>query len=55
MSITLVTYANMQWLIAPAAVPLGYNQHATEIIKKAINIPVFCVGRFNISLWLKTC
>lgn len=47
LSVSLVTYANMQWLIAPAAVPPGYNQYATEIIKKAVNIPVFCVGRFN--------
>ncbi|HIH77958.1 MAG TPA: FAD-dependent oxidoreductase [Halobacteria archaeon] len=40
-------YGSMPWLIAPSAVPPGYNIYAAEEIKKVVNIPVIAVGRIN--------
>ncbi|PNR89698.1 NADH:flavin oxidoreductase [Petrotoga sp. HWH.PT.55.6.1] len=40
-------YASTQYIIAPAAVPPGFNVYASEEIKKVVNIPVIAVGRIN--------
>jgi len=40
-------YGSMPWLIAPSAVPPGYNVYAAKEIKKVANIPVIAVGRIN--------
>lgn len=45
--ISIMTYASLQWMSAPAAIPPGFNQYPTEQIKKAVNIPVIAVGRYN--------
>ncbi|WP_026485734.1 oxidoreductase [Caldanaerobius polysaccharolyticus] len=40
-------YASTQYIIAPAAMPPGFNVYAAEEIKKAVKIPVIAVGRIN--------
>lgn len=40
-------YATTQYIIAPAAVPPGFNVYAAGEIKRAVNIPVIAVGRIN--------
>ncbi len=47
LNISVMTYASLQWMSAPGAVPNGFNQYPTEFIKKAVQIPVFSVGRYN--------
>lgn len=47
LNISIMTYASLQWMSAPAAVPPGFNQYPTEIIKKTVKIPVLSVGRYN--------
>ncbi|MFA5450204.1 MAG: FAD-dependent oxidoreductase [Clostridia bacterium] len=38
-------YGSLEWTIAPAAVPQGFNIPDTRIIKKAVKVPVIAVGR----------
>lgn len=41
------TVASIPWLIAPAALPNGYNLPAAKAVKEAVNIPVIAVGRIT--------
>ncbi|MBQ0065954.1 MAG: FAD-dependent oxidoreductase [Firmicutes bacterium] len=47
LSISIMTYASLPWMSAAAAMPTGFNEFATEQIKKSVSIPVVCVGRLN--------
>lgn len=40
-------YASMRYMVAPANVPNGFNLEDTQVIKKAVTIPVIAVGRIN--------
>ena len=46
-SISIMTYASLPWMSAAAAMQAGFNEFATEQIKKTVNLPVVCVGRLN--------
>lgn len=46
-SVSIMTYASLPYMSAAAAMPAGFNEFATEQIKKSVNIPVICVGRLN--------
>lgn len=41
------TVASSEWLIAPAALPNGYNLPAARAVKKAVGIPVIGIGRIT--------
>jgi 2,4-dienoyl-CoA reductase-like NADH-dependent reductase (Old Yellow Enzyme family)/thioredoxin reductase len=45
--VSTAVYASMQYMIAPANVPNGFNLYAAEAVKKEVNIPVVAVGRIN--------
>lgn len=45
--ISVMTYASMQYMSAPPALPQGFNQFPTKVIKEAVNIPVISVGRYS--------
>ena len=47
LNISIMTYASLEWMSAPAAVSPGFNQYPTEFIKKSVHIPVMSVGRYN--------
>jgi hypothetical protein len=34
LNISIMTYGSLEWMSAPAAVPAGFNQYPTEVIKK---------------------
>jgi len=40
-------YASTQYIIAPSAMPMGFNVYAAEEIKKMVDIPVIAVGRIT--------
>ncbi len=47
LSVSIMTYASTPYMSAAAAMPAGFNEFATEQIKKSVSIPVICVGRLN--------
>lgn len=47
LNVSTGVYASAPWIIAPAAVPPGYNAGAAAEIKKSVQIPVMAVGRIN--------
>lgn len=40
-------YGSRQWMIAPSAVPPGYNLYTAAAVKSAVKVPVIAVGRIN--------
>jgi len=40
-------YASMQYMVAPANVPQGFNLDAAQAVKQAVHIPVIAVGRIT--------
>lgn len=47
LNVTIMTYASTPYMSAAAAMPAGFNEFPTEVIKKAVQIPVIGVGRYN--------
>lgn len=47
LDVSIMTYASTEYMSANGALPNGYNQFATEKIKKSVNIPVIAVGRIT--------
>lgn len=45
--VSIMTYASLPYMSAPPAMPSGFNQHPTSVIKHSVNIPVISVGRYN--------
>jgi len=48
LNISIMTYASLPYMSAPTALPQGFNQYATEVIKKCVSIPVMAVGRCTV-------
>ena len=44
--VSLGAYGSLEWTIAPASIPYGFNLPDIRIIKRALKIPVIAVGRF---------
>ena len=47
LNISIMTYASIQYMSASPAMPNGFNQFPTKVIKDAVSIPVISVGRYN--------
>lgn len=47
LNVSIMTYASSQYMSAPPAMPNGFNQFPTKVIKEAVDIPVISVGRYN--------
>lgn len=47
LDISVMTYASLPYMSAPPAMPNGFNQFPTKVIKQAVNIPVISVGRYT--------
>lgn len=45
--VSLGVYASINYIIAPAAVPAGFNLPPAAAIKKAVSVPVIAVGRIT--------
>ena len=45
--VSVGVYATMRYMIAPNAVPPGFNLAAAAKIKKSVSVPVIAVGRIN--------
>ncbi|MBQ7796878.1 MAG: FAD-dependent oxidoreductase, partial [Lachnospiraceae bacterium] len=43
----IMTYGSMPYMSAASAMPAGFNEFPTSVIKKTVNIPVIGVGRYN--------
>ena len=47
LDISIMTYASLPYMSAPPAMPHGFNQFPTKVIKEAVSIPVISVGRYE--------
>ncbi len=47
LDISIMTYASTPYMSAPPAMPHGFNQFPTKVIKQAVSIPVISVGRYE--------
>ena len=47
LDISIMTYGSLPYMSAPPAMPHGFNQFPTKVIKKAVSIPVISVGRYE--------
>ena len=47
LDISIMTYGSLPYMSAPPAMPHGFNQFPTGMIKKAVSIPVISVGRYE--------
>ena len=47
LDVSIMTYASTPYMSAPPAMPHGFNQFPTKVIKQAVNIPVISVGRYE--------
>lgn len=47
LDISIMTYASTPYMSAPPAMPHGFNQFPTKVIKEAVGIPVISVGRYE--------
>ena len=47
LDISIMTYASLPYMSAPPAMPHGFNQFPTKVIKEAVGIPVISVGRYE--------
>lgn len=47
LDISVMTYGSLPYMSAPPAMPHGFNQFPTKVIKKAVSIPVISVGRYE--------
>ena len=47
LDISIMTYASTPYMSAPPAMPHGFNQFPTKVIKEAVSIPVISVGRYE--------
>ena len=47
LNISIMTYASLPYMSAAAAMPAGFNEFPTEVIKNTVKIPVIGVGRYN--------
>ena len=47
LDISIMTYASLPYMSAPPAMPHGFNQFPTKVIKQGVNIPVISVGRYE--------
>lgn len=46
--VTSSTYESMMFGVPTSYVPRGSNLHLSELIKKAVNVPVLCAGSLNV-------
>lgn len=47
LDVSIMTYASTPYMSAPPAMPHGFNQFPTKVIKEAVHIPVISVGRYE--------
>ena len=47
LDVSIMTYASTPYMSAPPAMPHGFNQFPTKVIKQAVSIPVISVGRYE--------
>lgn len=47
LDISIMTYGSLPYMSAPPAMPHGFNQFPTKMIRKAVSIPVISVGRYE--------
>ena len=47
LDVSIMTYASLPYMSAPPAMPHGFNQFPTKVIKQAVSIPVISVGRYE--------
>lgn len=47
LDISIMTYASTPYMSAPPAMPHGFNQFPTKVIKQGVSIPVISVGRYE--------
>lgn len=47
LDVSIMTYASTPYMSAPPAMPHGFNQFPTKVIKEAVSIPVISVGRYE--------
>lgn len=47
LDISIMTYASTPYMSAPPAMPHGFNQFPTKVIKEGVSIPVISVGRYE--------
>ena len=47
LDISIMTYASLPYMSAPPAMPHGFNQFPTKVIKEGVAIPVISVGRYE--------
>lgn len=47
LDISVMTYASLPYMSAAGAMPPGFNEFPTEVIKRTVSIPVIGVGRYN--------
>ena len=47
LDISIMTYGSLPYMSAPPAMPHGFNQFPTKVIKEGVSIPVISVGRYE--------
>ena len=47
LDISIMTYGSLPYMSAPPAMPHGFNQFPTKVIKQGVSIPVISVGRYE--------
>ena len=47
LDISIMTYGSLPYMSAPPAMPHGFNQFPTKVIKEGVDIPVISVGRYE--------
>ena len=49
-SVTSGTYETLFYAVPPMYIPRGTNLHLSEMIKKAVSVPVMCAGGLNVEI-----
>lgn len=49
-SVTSGTYETLFYAVPPMYIPRGANLHLSEMIKKAVSVPVMCAGGLNVEI-----